>query len=201
FKRRSSFCGCAFCERFHTNLTTVRLTRAVVFFVPGLGHFRVQNPFYVGLDGQELAHLVPGAAVFWIQFFLLVQHLCIRSVQLLHLGQLLQSQLVKGIFGRLVQSDLLPVGFQKLFAVSRFAVSHIGIAGLGILDDVRPQGADFFHSLFRCLDLCLQIVVPFSRCRSLCRKGGDRKSTRLNSSHVSISYAVFCLKKKNVSYR
>src|SRR5438067_13536701 len=26
----------------------------------------------------------------------------------------------------------------------------------------------------------------------------DRKSTRLNSSHVSISYAVFCLKKKNL---
>src|SRR5690606_41564224 len=26
---------------------------------------------------------------------------------------------------------------------------------------------------------------------------GDRKSTRLNSSHVKISYAVFCLKKKN----
>src|SRR5699024_11226133 len=26
--------------------------------------------------------------------------------------------------------------------------------------------------------------------------GADRKSTRLNSSHVSISYAVFCLKKK-----
>src|SRR5690554_7148852 len=28
------------------------------------------------------------------------------------------------------------------------------------------------------------------------RLGGDRKSTRLNSSHVRISYAVFCLKKK-----
>src|SRR5690348_18162399 len=28
---------------------------------------------------------------------------------------------------------------------------------------------------------------------------GDRKSTRLNSSHPSISYAVFCLKKKRVS--
>src|SRR5699024_12101414 len=28
----------------------------------------------------------------------------------------------------------------------------------------------------------------------------DRKSTRLNSSHVSISYAVFCLKKKNEAY-
>src|SRR5207249_10806933 len=31
------------------------------------------------------------------------------------------------------------------------------------------------------------------------RAKGDRKSTRLNSSHVSISYAVFCLKKKNVN--
>src|SRR5690625_6115086 len=28
----------------------------------------------------------------------------------------------------------------------------------------------------------------------------DRKSTRLNSSHVAISYAVFCLKKKNKSH-
>src|SRR5690625_7021674 len=28
---------------------------------------------------------------------------------------------------------------------------------------------------------------------------GDRKSTRLNSSHVAISYAVFCLKKKKIS--
>src|SRR3712207_7675907 len=28
----------------------------------------------------------------------------------------------------------------------------------------------------------------------------DRKSTRLNSSHANISYAVFCLKKKNTNY-
>src|SRR3712207_7924088 len=28
--------------------------------------------------------------------------------------------------------------------------------------------------------------------------GVDRKSTRLNSSHANISYAVFCLKKKNI---
>src|SRR5437868_12041849 len=32
---------------------------------------------------------------------------------------------------------------------------------------------------------------------SLLLRPVDRKSTRLNSSHVSISYAVFCLKKKN----
>src|SRR3712207_7455366 len=29
------------------------------------------------------------------------------------------------------------------------------------------------------------------------KRSGDRKSTRLNSSHANISYAVFCLKKKN----
>src|SRR3712207_8964118 len=29
-------------------------------------------------------------------------------------------------------------------------------------------------------------------------RGPDRKSTRLNSSHANISYAVFCLKKKNI---
>src|SRR3712207_7931577 len=28
----------------------------------------------------------------------------------------------------------------------------------------------------------------------------DRKSTRLNSSHANISYAVFCLKKKNITH-
>src|SRR3712207_6969918 len=33
-------------------------------------------------------------------------------------------------------------------------------------------------------------VVPYA-------DSGDRKSTRLNSSHANISYAVFCLKKKN----
>src|SRR5207245_6975453 len=35
-----------------------------------------------------------------------------------------------------------------------------------------------------------------SRWRRHRARGSDRKSTRLNSSHGSISYAVFCLKKK-----
>src|SRR5207249_10432163 len=39
-------------------------------------------------------------------------------------------------------------------------------------------------------------VLPSPIKRSLKRLVRDRKSTRLNSSHVSISYAVFCLKKK-----
>src|SRR3712207_7696519 len=33
---------------------------------------------------------------------------------------------------------------------------------------------------------------------ALAHPGPDRKSTRLNSSHANISYAVFCLKKKNI---
>src|SRR5438132_2292825 len=37
-----------------------------------------------------------------------------------------------------------------------------------------------------------ELFVPLER-----RSGQDRKSTRLNSSHTVISYAVFCLKKKN----
>src|SRR5256885_12952410 len=32
------------------------------------------------------------------------------------------------------------------------------------------------------------------------KHSGDRKSTRLNSSHLVISYAVFCLKKKNIQF-
>src|SRR5690349_23675001 len=34
---------------------------------------------------------------------------------------------------------------------------------------------------------------------SSCTSATDRKSTRLNSSHVEISYAVFCLKKKKIN--
>src|SRR5438128_5379981 len=54
------------------------------------------------------------------------------------------------------------------------------------------------------LPLSVRFVMGYLRachCK-LCGKpfalgGRDRKSTRLNSSHGSISYAVFCLKKKN----
>src|SRR5438128_9491930 len=58
-----------------------------------------------------------------------------------------------------------------------------------------------YTTLFRSIDLDAVIAVggpagwkerPFRRLRSR----EDRKSTRLNSSHGSISYAVFCLKKK-----
>src|SRR5947199_2129096 len=71
----------------------------------------------------------------------------------------------------------------------------------------RPPRSTLFPytTLFRS-SLGVAVLVPFltARClllRSLLRLGpqysrADRKSTRLNSSHLGISYAVFCLKKK-----
>src|SRR5437667_3972096 len=41
------------------------------------------------------------------------------------------------------------------------------------------------------------LTGPHTRMMLSVRNSEDRKSTRLNSSHITISYAVFCLKKKN----
>src|SRR3712207_8612356 len=65
---------------------------------------------------------------------------------------------------------------------------------------VTKRGAKAF---FRNLDIAAHDVVSVQRSGSgapLFQSAlvGDRKSTRLNSSHANISYAVFCLKKKNL---
>src|SRR5439155_25577751 len=44
----------------------------------------------------------------------------------------------------------------------------------------------------------LRLANRSANCCNSRRRARDRKSTRLNSSHVAISYAVFCLKKKNI---
>src|SRR2546427_6744636 len=59
-----------------------------------------------------------------------------------------------------------------------------------------------FRSLYAAARRLLVIAEPVrnlsqSRRRSVRWLARDRKSTRLNSSHSQISYAVFCLKKKN----
>src|SRR2546427_5315137 len=51
----------------------------------------------------------------------------------------------------------------------------------------------FLHSLRKLVHL-EGVLLPSSLCFLACIQ--DRKSTRLNSSHSQISYAVFCLKKK-----
>src|SRR2546422_5680489 len=58
-----------------------------------------------------------------------------------------------------------------------------------------PKGGTLFSSCWP-LDIRLNVCVnlPFR----LSHRERDRKSTRLNSSHGYISYAVFCLKKKDL---
>src|SRR5438445_3781219 len=71
----------------------------------------------------------------------------------------------------------------------------------------RPPRSTLFPytTLFRSLDVVRERHLPPPCGRGRPREGpragrgvlrGDRKSTRLNSSHANISYAVFCLKKK-----
>src|SRR5690625_1745617 len=62
-------------------------------------------------------------------------------------------------------------------------------------------GLAFIGPFFIGTHLTALLAVTFGGTRSkilvLMTASIDRKSTRLNSSHVAISYAVFCLKKKN----
>src|SRR2546427_8496668 len=53
-----------------------------------------------------------------------------------------------------------------------------------VVPEINPHAARGHHGIIACPN-CTTIVT-------------DRKSTRLNSSHSQISYAVFCLKKKNL---
>src|SRR5205809_5932569 len=72
----------------------------------------------------------------------------------------------------------------------------------------RPPRSTLFPytTLFRSLERNPHLASPgvLQNCPELLDnpflRGGDRKSTRLNSSHGYISYAVFCLKKKNNRY-
>src|SRR5437870_2880231 len=73
--------------------------------------------------------------------------------------------------------------------------------------DVETQVASAYFDLFLAdrtqeiddeLEAILNVVLRASQARV--STGKDRKSTRLNSSHVAISYAVFCLKKKTTTW-
>src|SRR2546430_12787455 len=71
---------------------------------------------------------------------------------------------------------------------------------LGHLADRRARDDDLLASVIHRFehDLRLRQAVDDDRGRARVDVG-DRKSTRLNSSHSQISYAVFCLKKKRYS--
>src|SRR5256885_13008194 len=60
----------------------------------------------------------------------------------------------------------------------------------------RLTGQDTERGTFSQRHLVLHDTVNGQRYAPIQNLPGDRKSTRLNSSHLVISYAVFCLKKK-----
>src|SRR2546430_17523262 len=73
----------------------------------------------------------------------------------------------------------------------------------GVGDPVRELHPPAHHpvgtavrGIRRAVDV-VDLPGGFDRLRVRGRHHADRKSTRLNSSHSQISYAVFCLKKKN----
>src|SRR5690242_21328776 len=70
---------------------------------------------------------------------------------------------------------------------------------LRLADEERQQHRRVLHHVLgrdlRGAAIADQLAVGFEAAAE--RAQIDRKSTRLNSSHMSISYAVFCLKKKN----
>src|SRR3712207_7279184 len=68
---------------------------------------------------------------------------------------------------------------------------------------IRRRGVDAAEQQPRVLESVGHVgreVEPLAVLFDQLRQSGDRKSTRLNSSHANISYAVFCLKKKKIGF-
>src|SRR5439155_11317872 len=78
----------------------------------------------------------------------------------------------------------------------QFVTDTVWISDLGIHYKLALDGLNVALVLLAALVFAAAILAAnfreWERSKLL-----DRKSTRLNSSHVAISYAVFCLKKKN----
>src|SRR2546428_5733554 len=82
-----------------------------------------------------------------------------------------------------------------LFPYTTLFRSAGDVTALADLADAGCGGA-------RSRSISLQADVPGTRVpKEMLRERADRKSTRLNSSHDQISYAVFCLKKKKTNNR
>src|SRR5713101_2115521 len=88
---------------------------------------------------------------------------------------------------------LLKSGVPILRSLAALQESATRIGFAKMLQEVR-ESLDSGRDLSTAMRRHPKVFDPFYI--SMVRVGEDRKSTRLNSSHMSISYAVFCLKKK-----
>src|SRR5439155_19122393 len=86
------------------------------------------------------------------------------------------------------------------FPTRRFSDLHIVHFQLS-LGGIDLSVTNYVVMLWLASALTFVILAGAARAVSVAGAGRDRKSTRLNSSHVAISYAVFCLKKKRALQR
>src|SRR5690606_39809991 len=75
------------------------------------------------------------------------------------------------------------------------------VAALAVRCAPMPDHASLIRQAVAVYRMDVPGVLPLGALVGKRQVRQDRKSTRLNSSHVKISYAVFCLKKKNTRYR
>src|SRR3712207_7785986 len=78
----------------------------------------------------------------------------------------------------------------------RHVVRRTPAGGRAVARQLARAGAVGVHDEH----LVVAVAVADERDAAPVRGPEDRKSTRLNSSHANISYAVFCLKKKKLSH-
>src|SRR3712207_8868167 len=100
------------------------------------------------------------------------------------------------MIGRPPRSTLFP--YTTLFRSNKWVHAIGDAVGSAALSNADVPKYNFF--LFGILLVVMMLLRPEgiipNRQRAEELHEGDRKSTRLNSSHANISYAVFCLKKK-----
>ena len=97
-----------------------------LFFLPAILFFFLALYIVQGSDvsqgNQQFLRLVFCLAVFCIGPFLCIKNFSVLYTEFFHLRQLLYPYCLKGGLGSFVNRDLRSLGFQKLFAVTGFAV-------------------------------------------------------------------------------
>src|SRR3712207_8252715 len=86
-----------------------------------------------------------------------------------------------------------------LFPYTTLFRSFARRVGLLVIDEahcISDWGHDFRPDYMRVRDVLAALAADVAVLATTATANEDRKSTRLNSSHANISYAVFCLKKK-----
>src|SRR5690606_41207411 len=96
---------------------------------------------------------------------------------------------------------IYPLSLHDALPISRIMVIGVGGAGGNAVNNMiraKLEGVEFIIANTDAQAVAQSLVEGARRIQlglQVTQGLGDRKSTRLNSSHVKISYAVFCLKK------